>query len=150
MAYELFGNYGDVTILFVSGADNFPIYFWSIGGNAAINFAIEVFNDLRTALGPPHLCRFNFFTILQLQRIWEREWRNFGIIVICRVRRICIAVSPTPQSSDMEQVHGALMVLLGSQVDRRGRAGRSLLTNRTDTQNKNCWKKKSNRSTHGS
>src|SRR6185312_8607999 len=122
MSEKLFGNDRNVAILFVGGGDNFPIYFWSIGGNASVNFAIEVFDDLRTALGPPCLRRFHFLPVVQKQGIWQREGRDFGVIVICRVGRVRVAVHTAPQGRNVEKTHRSLVVLLGGEVNGRRRA----------------------------
>ena len=53
MTDQLFRDDGDIAIGFVGGANDFPIYFGRAGGDAAVDFAVEVFEDFGAALFLP-------------------------------------------------------------------------------------------------
>jgi len=61
VADEFFGDDEDVAVGFVGGADEFPIYFRSVGGDAAVDFAVEVFEDFGAAFVLPVFGDFTSF-----------------------------------------------------------------------------------------
>ena len=65
VAEEPLGYDRHVAVLFRRGADDLPAYLGQIGGNAAENLAVEVLDDLRTALGPPDFSRCHRLAVFE-------------------------------------------------------------------------------------
>jgi hypothetical protein len=118
---------GHVIILFTGRAGHLPIYPGRVRRNPAVNLSVEVFHNLQPALLPPDLCVLHLLPILQYQRIRQaRVCSSFRLIKIRGMGRLRVAVRATSQRSDMQQVQSALMVLLGSQLQRWRRTNRGL------------------------
>ena len=118
VADEVFCDDGDVAVGFVGGVDEFPLYVRSVGGDAAVDFAVEVFEDFGAAFFLPVLGGFDGFSILKDERIGE--WgvgAGFGFVVVGEVvGGVGGAVGAGADFFDVEEVHEALVVLLGGEV----------------------------------
>ena len=123
MADEFFGDDGDVAVGFVGGADDFPLYAGRVSGDAAVDFTVEVFEEFGAALFLPVLGGFHRLAIFEDERIGERRVRaGFGFIVVGEViGGVGRAVGGGTDFFDVEEVHEALVVLFGGEVD--GSAG---------------------------
>ena len=119
VADELFCDDGDVAVGFVGGVDEFPFYFGSVGGNAAVDFAVEVFDDFGAAVFPPHLWSGGFFWPLIVIRGSGRSEirRNFSSFKIGRVWRSGIPVGTAAQCGDVQFVHDSLVVFFGGELN---------------------------------
>ena len=128
VADEFFGDDGDVAIEFVGGANDFPLYAGSVGGDSAVDFAVEVFEDFGAALFLPVLRRFHRLAVFEDERIGERGvGAGFGFVVVGEVvARVRGAVGGRADFFDVEQIHEALVVLVGGEVGGRRIGGRRL------------------------
>jgi hypothetical protein len=118
LANEFFGEDGDVSVQFACGVDDFPVDTGGVGGNAAENFTVEGFDDLRAAPIPPERGRGDFLSIIEEQRVGEiRRGADLRFIEVGGVGRFGIAVGTAAERSDVKKVQGALMILVGSQVN---------------------------------
>src|SRR5271168_4535497 len=88
-------------------------------GDAAVNFAVEHFDDLRTALLPPHFWGGDLFAVVQYESIGQsRKGIGLGLVVvgehgIGRVRPIAART----ERGDVQLFHHLLMVGFGVGLD---------------------------------
>ena len=109
----------NVAVHFFRRADDFPVHFWRVPGHAAVDLAVEILHDLRPPLLPPHFRRRDFLSVLQPQRVGKLRIRIcFRLVVIRGVGRFRVPIRAAPQRGDVQQVHRALMVLLGCKLNR--------------------------------
>ena len=127
VADEMFCDDGDVAAGFVDGVDEFPLYLGSVGGDAAVDFAVEVLEDFGTALFLPILGGFYGLAVFEDKRVGKRGvGAAFGFIVIGEVvGGVGCAVGAWADFFDVEEIHEALVVLLRGEVagGRRGSCG---------------------------
>ncbi len=91
---------------------DFPGHFRRVLRNAAQHFAVEVFDDLRPALIPPHGRRRDLLAVLQRKNVGQIRVRiRRGLIVVGMIRRVFVAAGAGAQGLDAELVHHVLMVL---------------------------------------
>ena len=114
---DCFGDDGDVFVEFARGADDFPADMRNVGGNAAEDVAVEVFDNLRAALRPPDLRGGDLVAIFEEERIGEGVGADFGFVDVGGVGRFGIAVGAATKGGDVEEVESALVVLLGGEMD---------------------------------
>src|SRR4029077_2505251 len=127
MADEFFGDDGDVFVQFARGADDFPADMRNVRGNPTKDIAIEVPDDLRAALRPPDLHGGDLVTIFEDERIRDGVGADFGFVDVGGVGGFGIAVGSATKRSDVQEVEGALMILVGRQVDDGRKVGGRLL-----------------------
>jgi hypothetical protein len=127
VADEFFCDDGNVFVYFARGADNFPADLRNVRGNAPENVAVEVVDNLRAALGPPDLRGGDLVTIFEDERIGKGVLADFGFVHVGGVRRFGIAVGSATKRSDVQEVEGALMILVGGEVDDGRKVGGRLL-----------------------
>jgi hypothetical protein len=127
VAVEFFGDNGDVFVQFARSADDFPADMGDVGGNTAKDIAVELLEDLRTALRPPDLGGGDLVAILEEERVGEGVRADLGFVDVGGVGRFGIAVRAATQGSDVEEVEGALMILFGGEVDDGRKVGGWLL-----------------------
>ena len=114
MADELFRDHRNGVVQLVRGADDFPRHRRRMRGDAAINLAVEIFDDLGAALVPPILGRRHLRPIGHQQRVGQLERRHFRFVVVCRVGRLAIVpIGSWAQRRDVELIHHPPVVLLG-------------------------------------
>ena len=82
---------------------------------------VEVLDDFRTPLRPPHLRARDLLSIFQSQRVGQiRIGIRFCFIIVDGVRRFrIVGVRARSERCDVEQFHHALMILLGGHHNRR-------------------------------
>ena len=118
VADEFFGDDGEVAVGFVGGADDFPTHFGRVGGDAAVDFTVEIFEDFGAALFLPVLGGFYGLAVFEDERIGQgRVWAGFGFIVVGEVvGGVGCAICSGADGGDVEEVHEALVVLLSGEV----------------------------------
>jgi len=86
-------------------------------GNAAIDFAVKVFDDFRAVLLRPLLRGGDRLTVFEDERVGEFGKRvGLGLVVVGGVSGIgVVAVRPLAQLFDAEQFHHQLVILLRGQ-----------------------------------
>lgn len=99
----------------------FPFHLRCIPGNSSIDFPVEVLNDFRAALIPPHGSRCHLAAVLQDQRVRKvRIGIRFGFIVVRRVGSFAIsAIHSAAKRSKLQEVHQPLPVFLRGKLRRR-------------------------------
>ena len=91
-------------------------------------FALEVLDDLRPALLPPHLGARNLAAVRQREGVGQGgEGIGERLVVVGVVRRLLVAARAGPQRSDAELLHHLSMVFGGGPFFRRRRGGVSRL-----------------------
>src|SRR5262249_40190875 len=92
-------------------------------GYPAVDFPVEVLDDLRTPLLQPYVRGRDLLAALQHQRVWQLRVRvGLGLVVVGSVRGLRIAaVGSGPELIDLQEFHQPLMVLLGGHLYRRWR-----------------------------
>ena len=93
---SFFGDDRYRAIGFIGDADDFPVYFGRVRGNAAINFPVKILHDFWATLLPPHFRRRDFTAVLQDQRIRQvRKRIRPGLVVIGVKRGVGVHAIPT-------------------------------------------------------
>ena len=118
VADEVFGDDGDVAVGFVGGVDEFPFHFGSLSGDAAVDFTVEVFEDFGAAFGLPVFGGFHRLAVFEDKRIRQRGvGAGFGFVVVGEVvGSVRGAVGGGADGGDVEEIHEALVVLIGGEV----------------------------------
>src|SRR5579875_1257165 len=108
--------------LFAFRADDCPMNDWRMLGHATVNLRVERLDDLRAALGPPSFCGSNFAAVVEHERI-EVVGVHIGLrfVVVGMIRRSWVSHGSGAERGDVEKLQDALMVLVGSQLDDRGK-----------------------------
>ncbi len=105
---------------FACGAHDLPAHARNISRSSPVDFTIEILNDLGTPQTPPLFRRCDFLAVVQHQRVRQIAIRiRFRFIVVGGIRRLrIVAVRALPERRNLKQIHCALMILLGSQLQR--------------------------------
>jgi hypothetical protein len=94
----------------------------SVGGDAAEVFAVEEFDDLGAALGPPLFGGGDGFAVVEDERVGEvGPGVGFGLVIIDGVGAVGVRLDSGAQGGDVEEVEEALVVFGCGELDRGGR-----------------------------
>src|SRR5690242_13035399 len=89
-----------------------------VWGHSAVDLTIKLLHDLGTTLPPPDRRRPYLFPVFECQRIGKICMLIYlRLIDIGGIGRRWIAARAWTQRTNVQQIHRALMVLLGSKVD---------------------------------
>ena len=93
--------------------------------NAAVNLALETFDDLRPADLPPLFGGGHFLACIRLEDLRKhRIGIGLALIVIGSVRAALVCIKGMPDGFDTQLVKHVLVILLGSESDWLLRIGR--------------------------
>ena len=92
-----------------------PGDFGQVVWHAAIDLAVEVLDYFRTPLFPPLGAGGDSLAVFHQQRIGQGIGRHFRLVEVRRTRGRRIAVGAATQLGDVQQLHGALVILLAGQ-----------------------------------
>ena len=124
MASELFclgPDHADGLDLF--GLDN-PCHGRDVVGNAAVNFALEAFDNLGSADFPPLLCGGDLLSCIGLEDLRQYGERiGLAFVVVGGVRTALVCVKGVSDGLDAQLVKHVLVVLLGCESHRLLRIG---------------------------
>src|ERR1700753_84486 len=123
----MFCDDGDVAVGFVGGVDEFPFHVGCVGGDAAIDIAVEIFKYFGAALLVPVVGGLDWFSIFEDEGIGQGGvWAGFGFVIVGEmVGGVGGAIGGGTDFGDVEEIHEALVVLVGGEVGGRG-CGRGL------------------------
>ena len=110
--------------VFMFRGDDGPGDVGDIFGDDAVDVLVEIVDDLRATLLPPHVRSGDFLSIVECERIGQiGPGVGLRLVVICVVGSFRISAGAGAQGLDAELVHHILMVLIGGEGDRRGSRG---------------------------
>ena len=87
--------------VFMFSGDDRPRDGGDIFGDDAVDVFVEVVEDLRAALLPPHFCGGDFLSVVEGERVGKiRVWVGFCLVVVGVVGSFGISAGPGPQGFD--------------------------------------------------
>ena len=114
VAQEALGDDGDVADLLLLCVRHFPLDRGHVCGDAAVDLAIEVLDDLGPALAPPLPGGRDLRPIFADQRVGKRERLDLRLVVIGGVRCAPVhAIRALAERRDPQGLHHQPVVLLG-------------------------------------
>ncbi len=114
MSHQRLGEDRDIAVHVLGCACHFPLHLGQVLRYTAINFAAEIFHDLRPPQAPPVLRGGHFLAVLQRQRIGQHRKRvGFGFVVVGVIWRVLVAsVAAAADLGHVQQIHQPLMIFL--------------------------------------
>jgi hypothetical protein len=105
----------------VFGLGDLPHDLGGVCGDAAVDLAVKELDDLGAALGPPELGGGDLFAVVEEEGVGElREGIGLGLVVVGGVGGVGAAVAAAAEGGDVEEIEGAMVILLGREMDDRG------------------------------
>ncbi len=118
VAHQPLGDDRDAVDLLLLRLGNFPLHLGYVFGDAAVDLAVEVLDDLRPAPGPPLVGGGDLCPILADERVGERERLDLRLVVVGKVRRTAIHPFGTlAERFDPQCLHHQLVVPLAGHLD---------------------------------
>ena len=123
MAVELGCDDGMEADKFMFGGDDGPGDGGDVVGDDAVDILVEVVENLRATLLPPHFCGGDFLSIVEGEGVGEIGiWVGLRLVVVGVVGSFGISAGTGAEGFDAELGHHVLMVLIGGEGD--GGSGR--------------------------
>ena len=118
---ELLCDDGKIAIGCLRSAHHFPLHCGHVLGHAAINFPIEILDDFRSPLLPPHFGAGHALAVFQHERVWEVRIRiSLRLVEVDRIGRVrVVGIRAGAQGLDSEKLHHQAMVLLRGELHGR-------------------------------
>lgn len=117
MADDLFCDDGDVAVFFMCGADDPPVDFWHICGDAAVDLAAEELQNLGMALFEPGCFCNDSAAVVEQQRVWKAGVGiGLGFVVVDGVGRVWGGADARAQLFDVQKIEEALVILFGGEL----------------------------------
>ena len=122
VAGEKFGDGGDSVLRGVGGGDEFPGDLWGVGGDAAVDFALEIFEDFGAALGPLfYSC--DLCTVVHFYNVGEGGHHVVAGEIVESFAGLFVAVFAGAEGFDIELVHLCFDVVVAALGNPGGAGG---------------------------
>jgi hypothetical protein len=138
------GDDGDSGVDAGGGGDDLPGDFGDVGGDAAVDFAVEGFDDLGTALGPPEFGRGDGLAVVEDEGVGQvGPGVGLRLVVVGEAGGVGIGTDGGAEGGDVEEVEEALLVVGGGERGgvRRG-LGEEGGEQEREREDEKCWAKR--------